>query len=147
MFQQLKERIRFFYGISRRAEAIYAMLARQYRETVLGPERIANPKKLTAYGFTAYSMHDDDGIAEEIFRRIGTTDRRFVEFVHHQHIAHVLVHERLSDPALFIDVCHFTPAGIEQLADVFLPAVDGMVTQTAGYRAWRASARAAGERR
>jgi len=62
-------------------------------------------------------------------------------------VNHVLVHERLSDPALFIDVCHFTPAGIEQHAQLFLPAVDGLVTQTAGYRSWRPSARANAETR
>jgi lysophospholipase L1-like esterase len=73
---------------------------------------------------------------------VGRYNQRFVELVHRRHIAHVLVHEQLSDPSLFIDVCHFTPAGIEQLADLFLPAVDGLVAQTAGYRSWRASARA-----
>jgi lysophospholipase L1-like esterase len=78
---------------------------------------------------------------------VGRYNQRFVDFVHHEHVAHVLVHERLSDPSLFIDVCHFTPAGIEELALVFLPAVDGLVTQTAGYRSWRASARASGETR
>jgi GDSL-like Lipase/Acylhydrolase family len=76
---------------------------------------------------------------------VGRYNQRFVEFVHHEHIAHVLVHERLNDPSLFIDVCHFTPAGIEELALVFLPTVDGLVTQTAGHRRWRASARASGE--
>jgi hypothetical protein len=76
---------------------------------------------------------------------VGRYNERFVDFVHHRHIAHVLVHEQLSDPALFIDVCHFTPAGIAQLADVFLPAVDGLVTQTSGYRSWRASAGAGAE--
>ena len=33
--------------------------------------------------------------------------------------------------------CHLTPPGIDLLADTFLPAVDGLVSQTAGYRAWR----------
>ena len=80
MFKALKERIRFFYGVSRRAEAIYAMQARQYRDMVLAPERASEPRKITAYGYTAYSMNDDDGIIQEVFRRIGLTNRRFVEF-------------------------------------------------------------------
>ena len=37
-------------------------------------------------------------------------------FAHRHHVPHVLVHEKLADPALFIDVCHFTPEGIERLA-------------------------------
>jgi len=66
-------------------------------------------------------------------------NRDFAEYVLKHHIAHVLVHEQISDPELFIDVCHFAPPGIERLADVFLPAVDGLVTQTAGFRSWRAA--------
>lgn len=74
-------------------------------------------------------------------------NRRFVEYVHRHHIAHVLVHERITDPALFIDVCHLTPPGIELLAESFLPAVDGLVTQVPGYRAWAASAHPSGSSR
>jgi lysophospholipase L1-like esterase len=74
-------------------------------------------------------------------------NRRFVEYVHRHHIAHVLVHEQITDPALFIDVCHFTPPGIELLAESFLPTVDGLLTQVPAYRAWAASARASGRTR
>jgi len=42
--------------------------------------RHADPKRLLRYGFKVYSQNDEDGIIQEIFRRIGTTDRRFVEF-------------------------------------------------------------------
>jgi len=55
-------------------------------------------------------------------------------------VPYVLVHEQLSDPALFIDVCHFTPEGIERLADVFLPGVADLVEDTAAYREWKRSA-------
>jgi len=57
------------------------------------------------------------------------------------------VHEQITDPAPFIDMCHFTPPGIERLAETFLPAVDGLVTQVPGYRAWAASARPKGSSR
>jgi hypothetical protein len=40
-----------------------------------------------------------------------------------------------------IDVCHFTPEGIERLADTLLPGVAELVEDTAAYRAWRRSAR------
>ena len=68
-------------------------------------------------------------------------NRLFVEFANRNHVPHVLVHEQLTDPALFIDVCHFTPEGIERLADTFLPGVAELVQDTAAYRSWKGSAR------
>ena len=43
-------------------------------------KRMNDPKALEPYGFKVYSQNDEDGIIQEIFRRIGTTNRRFVEF-------------------------------------------------------------------
>jgi lysophospholipase L1-like esterase len=74
-------------------------------------------------------------------------NRRFVEYVHRNHIAHVRVHEQITEPELFIDACHLTPRGIELLAESFLPAVDGLVAQTAGYRSWAGSPRPAARAR
>lgn len=37
-------------------------------------------KSLERYGYKVYSQNDEDGIIQEIFRRIGTYDKRFVEF-------------------------------------------------------------------
>jgi lysophospholipase L1-like esterase len=65
-------------------------------------------------------------------------NQRFLEYVQRHHIPHVRAHERLTDPSLFIDVCHFTPEGIDLLAQTFLPAVDDLVEQTPAYRAWSA---------
>jgi hypothetical protein len=42
--------------------------------------RLANPIFLERYGFKVYSQNDEDGIIEEIFNRIGETNRTFVEF-------------------------------------------------------------------
>lgn len=39
-----------------------------------------NHKKLTKYEFQVYSQNGEDGIIQEIFTRIGTTDKFFVEF-------------------------------------------------------------------
>ena len=36
-------------------------------------------KKLTKFGFKVYSQSDEDGIIEEIFNRINTTNKKFVE--------------------------------------------------------------------
>src|SRR5262247_2953426 len=42
--------------------------------------RHADPKRLLRYGFKLYSQNDEDGIIQEIFRRIGVNNRTFVEF-------------------------------------------------------------------
>lgn len=39
-----------------------------------------DPKALGGYGYKVFSQSDEDGIVAEIFRRIGTTSRTFVEF-------------------------------------------------------------------
>ena len=43
-------------------------------------KRLENEKALERYSFKVYSQNGEDGIIEEIFNRIGTTDKRFVEF-------------------------------------------------------------------
>lgn len=43
-------------------------------------ERVNNPKCLEKYGFKVYSQNDEDGIIEEIFNRIQTTNKKFIEF-------------------------------------------------------------------
>src|SRR3990172_5324434 len=45
-------------------------------------------------------------------------------------------HELLAAPAVFIDVCHLTPEGIDRLAEAFLPEVAELVRDTPGYRRW-----------
>lgn len=52
---------------------------RAWDEEIAKP-RHADPKRLLRYGFKVYSQNDEDGIIQEIFRRIGTTDCTFVEF-------------------------------------------------------------------
>jgi hypothetical protein len=43
-------------------------------------ERYADPRCLTRHGYRCFSQNEEDGIVHEIFRRIGTTNRTFVEF-------------------------------------------------------------------
>src|SRR5947209_11096538 len=52
---------------------------RAWEEEIAKP-RHNNPKRLLRYGFKVYSQNDEDGIVQEIFRRIGTANRTFVEF-------------------------------------------------------------------
>src|SRR5262245_10338826 len=42
--------------------------------------RYANRKRLLKYGFKMYSQNDEDGILQEMFRRVGTANRTFIEF-------------------------------------------------------------------
>ena len=76
----LVDRAQFFYTLARRGEAIHQILSSTYRDPLLAAEKAADPKTITPYGFTAFSQADEDGILEEIFRRIGTTNRQFFEF-------------------------------------------------------------------
>ncbi|MCU0426315.1 MAG: hypothetical protein MUF71_11890 [Candidatus Kapabacteria bacterium] len=42
--------------------------------------RYASPQRLNRFEFKVYSQNGEDGIIEEIFKRIGTTNKFFVEF-------------------------------------------------------------------
>ena len=64
----------------------------------------------------------------------------FREFAHRERINRVLVYERLDDPALFVDACHFTPEGIDRLAGVFEPAVADLVMDRPAFRHWESAA-------
>ncbi|MDR0590032.1 MAG: hypothetical protein LBG25_05760 [Spirochaetaceae bacterium] len=43
-------------------------------------KRLEDPIHLERFGYKVYSQNDEDGIIDEIFKRIGTEDKRFVEF-------------------------------------------------------------------
>ena len=59
--------------------ALQLQVLRAWDEEIAKP-RHADPKRLLRYGFKLYSQNDEDGIIQEIFRRIGATNRTFVEF-------------------------------------------------------------------
>src|ERR1700761_1083021 len=63
-----------------RAEHAFQMELMRFRAEELAKPRHADPKRLLRYGFKVYSQCDEDGIIQEIFRRIGTGNKRFVEF-------------------------------------------------------------------
>lgn len=47
---------------------------------VLTENRLNNKLALDSYGYKVYSQNDEDGIIQEIFKRIGITNKVFVEF-------------------------------------------------------------------
>jgi hypothetical protein len=61
------------------AAMVQMNLHRFWTETLAEP-RYTDPKRLLRHGFKVYSQHDEDGIIQEIFRRIGVSNRTFVEF-------------------------------------------------------------------
>ena len=52
----------------------------RYRMHELATARYVNPKRLVRHCFKVYSQSDEDGIIQEIFKRIGVTNRTFIEF-------------------------------------------------------------------
>ncbi|HYC15750.1 MAG TPA: hypothetical protein VEC94_00945 [Pseudolabrys sp.] len=52
----------------------------RHRARELATPRYADPKRLVCHGFKVYSQSDEDGIIQEIFKRIGATSRTFIEF-------------------------------------------------------------------
>lgn len=50
-----------------------------YYERTLATPRYQEPGRLLKYGHRSFSQNDEDGILQEIFRRIGTHSRRFFE--------------------------------------------------------------------
>lgn len=60
------------------SQRIAGYAARQEIERILEPLR-AEPKRLEPFGFKVYSQNDEDGILEEIFRRLGIKTGTFVE--------------------------------------------------------------------
>ena len=59
--------------------SVRASLAALRTQALLDSERARDPKRLLACGFKGYSQNDEDGILQEIFRRIGTTAKTFME--------------------------------------------------------------------
>lgn len=77
---RVKELAAKLYSGTIRADSQYAFAVRQYRDTVLKGELERDPRLLTPYGWSGYSQNDEDGIIQEIFRRISASTRNFLEF-------------------------------------------------------------------
>jgi len=78
--ETLQEILRWIrIGAQRQMESLRVQFL-QYWEEEMEKPRNTDPKRLLRHGFKVYSQNDEDGILEEIFRRIGVSDRRFVEF-------------------------------------------------------------------
>jgi hypothetical protein len=75
MFDSFKRIVRLMR--IRQNAAFMAFMQRQIDDL---RDRYSGDKRLEPAGYKVFSQGDEDGVIAEIFRRIGTTDRRFVEF-------------------------------------------------------------------
>jgi hypothetical protein len=64
---------------NRRLQIQQLMISANYAEIELA-ERLKDTIRLERYGYKIYSQNDEDGIIAEIFKRIGETNKKFVEF-------------------------------------------------------------------
>ena len=73
---ELKDRLRHLEKIAKTNTEISAW---KVKTDILDQPRYKDDKRLLKYGFKAYSQTDEDGIIQEIFQRIGVTNKTFIE--------------------------------------------------------------------
>lgn len=61
------------------SQAAHLAALHAHRMALLESPRYADEKRLLKFGYRVYSQSDEDGILQEIFRRIGTKSRSFIE--------------------------------------------------------------------
>jgi hypothetical protein len=83
LYRKLKRRINELTSNVRlnriATESLYGLACADYWERAMRSGRNAEPKRLLKYGYRVFSQNDEDGIIAEIFSRIATTDRTFIE--------------------------------------------------------------------
>ncbi len=55
-------------------------IRRSRLESLHSERKSKDPKAISGFGYKIYSQSDEDGVIDEIFRRIGTKSRKFIEF-------------------------------------------------------------------
>jgi len=68
------------FSIYRQLNKIEKILVQNTLDTLKNHPKYADRRCLIPYGYKIYSQNDEDGIINEIFKRIGTTNKIFVEF-------------------------------------------------------------------
>lgn len=78
--QDMRVQVKQTRSLLSEASRTSRMMANAELDRLRTDEKLIDPKRLERFGCKGYSQNDEDGIIREIFRRIGTTDKRFVEF-------------------------------------------------------------------
>lgn len=76
----LKKIISFFLTVRKNSEAALQINIHKEIRDLSNQNKYQDPKNLVKFGYKVYSQSDEDGILLEIFRRIGTSNKIFVEF-------------------------------------------------------------------
>jgi len=77
---------RFLEWLFRRNDILNTAVAQLNVQTCMAMEQLKNmpkysaPRSLGRFAAKAYSQNDEDGIIQEIFKRIGVTNKTFIEF-------------------------------------------------------------------
>jgi hypothetical protein len=82
-FRIIRDFLGNLFGITEQnnlARKICLISLYEARNNLLSLPRYSDDKRLVKYGFQVYSQADEDGIIQEIFRRIGIKHRSFLEF-------------------------------------------------------------------
>ena|SRR6478736_2282708 len=79
LFGYFKETCSKFYNTPVNIERQTLLAQHQFIRSLLAEPRYADPKRLNRFEQQVFSQNGEDGAIAEIFRRIGTTDRSFVE--------------------------------------------------------------------
>ena len=77
--KNLFRKILWYIGKNTRLHAINKNLSQLNLEKIKQSKRYNNQKNLINFGFKSYSQSDEDGIIEEIFNRIGVSNKNFIE--------------------------------------------------------------------
>ena len=67
-------------NIDNSLNSIRQLISYNYVMNLLKEDRYKDEKRLEKFGYKVFSQNDEDGIINEIFNRIGTTNKFFVEF-------------------------------------------------------------------
>jgi hypothetical protein len=80
LFQKLKDTVGAVNRTATNVAHIQQVVLRRELERLRSRPKCSDPKHLTSYGAKVYCQCDEDGIVAEIFHRVGTTNKCFMEF-------------------------------------------------------------------
>jgi len=75
----VKQAFRKLLALPSNVDRLMLIQQHQYIDSLLAQPRYADPKRLHRYEQQVFSQNGEDGALSEIFRRIGTTDKGFLE--------------------------------------------------------------------
>ena len=80
MIKKILYKILWFIGRHTRIHLINKALVEINYNNIIKSKKYSEPKNLINFGFKVYSQSDEDGILEDIFKRIGISQKKFIEF-------------------------------------------------------------------